>query len=230
MSMPRSRTARVTAVALAAALTVTACSGDDDTADSGGQQTVTQETDSAEGSATDDSTTEGEDASTDEATDAGTDTGTDDADPGEAESAAEAGIDPHALGDPVGTYEVGAAGTQDPDATMRAEIFPLQREGDIVTLVTRWTLDAQESESGSFRALLGQASGLGTVSLVDPVNLRHHRVVEAGGRALASPTLDTYKGGGSRYWSAVFAAPPEDVTSMTVLFPGLPAVPDVPIR
>lgn len=230
MSMPRPRAARIAALALAAALTVTACSSDDaETAPPPTEQTTQDDTTDGDGVA-DDTAAEsdnGAEDSTDEPDDPAT-AETDD--PAEAESAAEAGVDPVELGDPVATFEVGAHDIADPDAAMVAEVYPLQREGDVVTLVMRWTLRAEPTERGVFRGLLGEASGLGAVTLVDPVNLRQHSVVEAGGSRLMSGSLTFYQGGQSRYWSAVFAAPPEDVTAMTLLFPVLPAIPDVPIR
>lgn len=230
MSMSRSRAGRLAAVALAAALTVTACSGGDDmSADpTGVEQTTSQETAPADDAATPTEAVEaGEEGTAEDSTDAPSD----DADPDEAESAAEAGIDRAALGDPVATFETSATFKDDPEATLSYEVFPLRRDGELLTFVARLTLNSEESGQTSLSVVMPASANYSIpVTLTDSVNLRSHAIVEADGSRLSSEPISIRIGGGqSRYVHAVFAAPPADVETMTVLFEGLPSF-TVPVQ
>ncbi|MDO5502465.1 MAG: hypothetical protein Q4G67_04745 [Actinomycetia bacterium] len=219
---------RLAAAGLAAALLLTACTGDgeSDPQDNGTTQVETSDSDAGGTSAaTDDSPTA--DDATDGATDETTGGATEDAD--EAESAEAAGIDPQSLGEPFMTVDVGADAVSD-DATLTVDTFPLRREGELLTLVLRITLNAPANDNAPLGALLGQSVTHLDPVLVDSVNLNQHSVLRAGNDRLTSGQRAQMSGGQTRYFGAVFAAPPEDVTTMTLLFEGLPTIADIPIR
>lgn len=206
---PARRSLRAAALTVAAALAVSACSG-------------------GEPAPPDGPTTAVEQGATPEGTPAADETSAA-SDPEESKSAAEAGIDPATIGDPYATFEIGAGGLNDPDATLQIGVYPLQRDGKVVTLVARVTLDAPPEESAGLRVLFG-GDAVRPV-LVDTTNLRSHSVANAGSKQLTTDTLITRMSGGqTRYWHAVYAAPPEDITTMTVLFDGVPAITEVPIQ
>lgn len=204
MSRSRPRTSGILALALAAALTVTACSGEDGSTDPGVQEQTAQQTPA------EDSPEPGNDA-------------------GEAESLAEAGVDVVTLGEPAATFEKEVTISGDNDAVLVVDVYPLQRDGDLLTLVAGVRLDAR-SGAGNLRALLGDGGPVRPI-LIDTDNLRTHGIVQAGGAYLTTDSLMTrVEAGQTRYFYGVYAAPPEDVTSMTVIFDGMPAVTNVPIR
>ena len=219
-SLTRHR-ARAAAAVLAAALVLTGCSGDD----TGGAGEPT----AAEQTATDEAGTD--ETVTDEPADAETDPAQA-TDPGEAESAAEAGIEPHELGEPFASVDTAANMPDDPEATLTYDVFELQRDGDVVTFAARLTVNSDSTGSNNLASIMGVGSNFSIgVSLIDTVNMRRHAIVQAGSDRLSStPLAMSMSGGQSRYISGIFAAPPEDVTTMTVLIDGIPAIPNVPIR
>lgn len=216
MSMSRPRAAGILALTLAAALTLTACSGEDGSTDPGAQEQTAQQT-PAEDAPDDAATSQG--GASDEPGD----------DAGEAESLAESGVDLVTLGEPAATFEKEVTISGDNDAVLVVDVYPLQRDGDLLTLVAGVRLDAR-SGGGNLRSLLGEGSPVRPI-LIDTENLRTHSVVQAGSAYLTTDTLMTrVQAGQTRYYHAFYAAPPEDVTSMTVTFDGVPALPNVPIR
>ena len=77
-------------------------------------------------------------------------------------------------------------------------------------------------------------SDVGKVSLVDYANKKRYVVMKDSDGGCVCSTADEYgaheiqAGGRLEFWAS-FAAPPEDVTRITVLVPGAPPMQDVPI-
>lgn len=132
------------------------------------------------------------------------------------------------------------------------EVMPLQRSGDQVVLEVvlvidpdaesvnvdecGWTTSATcyySEESAGTSEVPNDVGDFTAVSLVDVVNGQRHLVLRQAddGECLCSRNVPgVYEPGGRYGFSASFAAPPEDVTSMTVEVPNFPAVPDVELR
>lgn len=122
------------------------------------------------------------------------------------------------------------------------EIVDLRRTGDTVTVeFVVVTGDAVYQEGYALGAaedrhsVTGHPDNLYAVSgvtLVDQHNRRKHLVLrDTEGVCLCTRFRDVVLTPGTRYpHSAQFAAPPDDVESMTVQVPVFPAVDDVPLR
>lgn len=161
----------------------------------------------------------------------------------DAEATPEASASPAAVetGEPVAVVE-----GEIPGATLA--VFPLRRVGDQVELEVVFAVnpDAEEPDNEGCR-WVGESgcTGDGTLespddvgdfsgaTLVDVENGQRHLVLRQtdDGECLCSRDVEQFFEPGQRYrFSATFAGPPEDVTSMTVEVPNFPAVPEVELR
>lgn len=204
---------RTMVLAVAGVLTLSACSQDDSAsfgADTGAGQS--SETGAGGSSGGDGAENEGDDT-------------------GE-QSAAAAEITVADLGDPIVTATVPAVVELDPDATMEVSLYSLTRDGETLHGVFSFLVT---SENGADDAqwlydYLGATAW--EPHLIDPVNLARHDVLgDHRGRAMTDYQGAKFRPGQTFYAYASFAAPPTDVTSITVsLTDGAPAAAQVPIR
>ncbi|MDO5661159.1 MAG: hypothetical protein Q4G40_00560 [Brachybacterium sp.] len=146
------------------------------------------------------------------------------------DGAEEAGIDVQALGDPVATVEIPAAVEGDPEATLTAELYPLERRGDTVLATVAFSVTSEMSSDDRWLYhYLGDRRW--TPHAIDTVNLRKHEVMGGRGGAQLAQTDSQgakFRPGETFYAYAVFAAPPADVETMDVMVvEGAPLVKDV---
>lgn len=134
----------------------------------------------------------------------------------EEQSAAAAGIDLHAVAEPIATATVPAVVADDPDATMEVALLDLERDGDTVIGTFSFTVDADgAAEARWLWDYLGDQSW--RPFLVDTTNLTRHDVLMSPGTyAMTSSQGLKFRPGQTMYGFASFAAPPADVTTMTV--------------
>ena len=154
------------------------------------------------------------------------------ADTTSADSAAAAGIDLNALPAPIASAVVPATVEGDPQASMLVSLYSLTRDGKTLTATFSFTVT---SDSASVRPrwlyhYLGDSGW--RPHLVDTINLTRHDVLgDIGGRAQTQHQGTKFLPGQTFYAYAAFAAPPSDVTTMTVsMVEGAPAATKVPIR
>jgi outer membrane protein OmpA-like peptidoglycan-associated protein len=76
---------------------------------------------------------------------------------------------------------------------------------------------------------LGDGFAVSNVYLVDEVAGKRHAVARNGEGECLCSTIESIAEGESARWSAVFSAPPSDVTSMSVFIPFYPPINGVPI-
>lgn len=215
------------ALALSMSLSLSACSQDEPAAF---EETATQPSAAAEPAAEDDVNDEAE--ATEDAGTTPAPATTDAPDDVTAQSAAAAGVDLNSLGEPIATVSVPAQVEGDPDATMDVSLYSLTRDGE--TVIGAYSFHVR-SDTGSDDArwvydyLGGQAWH---PHLVDTQNLTRHDVLRQG----ATFAMTDYQGvkfrpGQTLFAYAAFAAPPADVTTMTVsLLDGAQPVSEVPVR
>lgn len=133
----------------------------------------------------------------------------------EQESASAAGIDLDALAAPIATATVPAVVEGDPDATMEVSLLSLERDGETVIGTFSFTVDADGEEAGWLWDYLGGQSW--RPFLVDTTNLTRHDVLMSPGTyAMTSSQGLKFRPGQTMYGFAAFAAPPADVTTLTV--------------
>lgn len=149
-----------------------------------------------------------------------------------AAEASKAGIDPANPPKPIASSTTAAVVEGDPNATMRVDLLGLKRSGKTVLASYAFTVTAADGASDEPRMLyhyLGNSSW--RPQLVDTTNLTLHEVVRADGSAVQTDDQGvTFRPGQTLYAYAVFAAPPESVTTIdAVLADNVPAVPGAPI-
>lgn len=208
-------------MALALALTLSACSQDEPAAfEDTATQAVADDTGGEESADTD-----GEEES--DASDAAPET-----DEVTEQSAAAAGIDLTDVGDPIATTTIPAVVSDDPDATMDVSLYSLERDGQTVigTYSFHVSSDSETQEAEWIYAYLGDTSW--TPHLIDTQNLaRHDVLLQAGVRAMTAYQGAKFRPGQTFFAYAAFAAPPADVTTMTAsLVDGGAPVREVPIQ
>jgi hypothetical protein len=147
--------------------------------------------------------------------------------------AAGAGVDFANLGDPVATAEAPATVEGDEDATMTVALYGLHRQGD--TVVATYSFQVHSDETDVNQYLYRYLGGTGWHPYaIDSVNLNRHGVIGSVDGNLGAQTeyQSTYFRPGQTYYAyAVFAAPPEDVTTMDVaLVDGAPLATGVRIQ
>lgn len=200
-------------LALVAALTLSACSGEE----ASFEDTATQPTTGSEDVVAEEAITEDGEATTE--------------DDVTAQSAAAAGVDLTDLGEPVGTATIPAIVDADPDATMDITLHELRRAGDTVVGTYSFLVDSEDETPQRLYDYLGLQQW--SPFLVDTVNLNRHDVLGpfTESRVMTQSTGSKFRPGQTFYAMAVFAAPPAEVTTMTAqLVDGAPAVTEVPIR
>ncbi|GAA4397325.1 hypothetical protein GCM10023153_21100 [Ornithinibacter aureus] len=201
-------THRIAVLAVAATLALSACTGGDKAAfDDGASQG--QSTSAQQGQSSND---ENADAST--------------------QSAAAAEINPKDLGKPLATAVVPAVVEGDPDPTMEVALYSLKRDGKTLTGTFSFKVisDTASDTAGSISNYLGGTQW--KPYLVDTANLaRHHPLGLGSGRAMTDSYGGRFLPGQTFYAYAAFAAPADDVTSVTVnLVDGAPAASKVAIQ
>lgn len=149
-----------------------------------------------------------------------------------AESAAEAGIDPSQLGEPIGVATMPAVVEGDPEATMDVALYSLERDGNTVQATFSFHVNSEDGADDPRWIYHYLGSQGWRPFLIDTVNLTRHDVMGAGQtRAMTDYSGAQFRPGTTFYAYASFAAPPEDVTTMTVhVVDGAPAITDVEIR
>lgn len=234
--MKTSRRRAFVPLALAAALALSACSGEEpaqfeETAQGASAAGADETTDKAEADDAADDRPSADDAgvaATGEAPGSG-DEASQETDDVSGQSAAAAGIDPQTLGDPIATVTIPAVVEGDPDATMEVSLYSLVRDGNTVVGTYSFRVDSDEERERWIYHYLGGASW--RPFLVDTVNLNRHDVLGEGAHLAATDGQGAqFRPGTTFYAYASFAAPPPDVTTMTAyLVDGAPAIPDVEI-
>lgn len=148
------------------------------------------------------------------------------------EGAAARGIDPTTLGDPVASAEVAADVDGDPDATITVALYGLFKEGKTLTAVYSFTVKTTKAASDTKDSIYGYLGNQGWHPYaVDTVNLNRHDPLKSDKGAIQTDIIGpTFRPGQTLYGFAAFAAPPEDVTTMSVqLVEPAPLAQEVPI-
>jgi hypothetical protein len=188
---------RPLAAVLAGALLLTACSGssDDDPAPSSASESESATSGSSEaGSAPEDESPLGQ-------------------------AARVAGVDPANPPEPIAstTMPAGGPGEQANDTSLRVDLIVLRRQDNILILTVAFT---PEGEGDTAAPYYGWTGTRYEPAIIDGVNLKKHEVVTAtsagGVQTATGPTSTRFGFGETFYTYAVFAAPPEDVTTVTV--------------
>jgi hypothetical protein len=134
----------------------------------------------------------------------------------------------------IASHEAKVRGVGGVPTTVRVEVTELRRQGRIAVL--RWRVTTVE---GKFNLHNGLSTGplnytVSGVSLVDPVNAKRYRVARNGTHAdaacVCSRTQGAFMEKGERMdLYAFYAAPPADVTKLTVEMPQVGVINDVPV-
>lgn len=132
------------------------------------------------------------------------------------EAAKEAGIEPDSPPEPIATVTMPGSNIKTPDAEtdITLDLLGLRRDGDLLVLNLGFT--PKEGQRTSYYGWTGTSWA---PQIVDTTNLKVHSVVEGPEGRLATgtgPTGIPVAGGQTLYLYAVFAAPPKDVTTVTV--------------
>lgn len=221
-----------TALTLALALSLSACSQDEPAAF---EETATQAVDTSAEPAADESSlddsTETEPENIESAVDEGDNTA-DATDDVTEQSASAAGIDPSTLGEPVATVTVPANVQGDNDATMDVSLYSLTRDGETVVGVFSFHVNSEngDDEARWIYHYLGSQSW--NPHLIDTTNLHRHDVLmQSGVRAATDHQGVKFRPGQTLFAYAAFAAPPADIDTVTVsLVDGGAAVQEVPVQ
>ena len=181
--------------ALVAVGMLTGCSG---TGDEGGGEATSSTSTSAEESEGASEETEGSPEGSEEELD---------------EAAEEAGVDPDNPPEPVDRVTVRAPGPDgegDTEATI--DLYPLKRDGDLLILTMGFT--PSEGEAKNYYRWMSNTTW--RPQIIDTTNLTVHDVVKAPSPVVTPSTGVKVAGGQTLHMFAVFAAPPEDVETVTV--------------
>ncbi len=114
---------------------------------------------------------------------------------------------------------------------VRADVLTLRRSGDLLTLELQLTnLDSgSRFSSQSFAVNPGDDAVTG-ITLVDGRNKKRYLPAkDSAGMCLCSKAIINLSEGGSTVLSATYAAPPADVTTLSVELPGFGTFADVPV-
>lgn len=222
-------------LALATALTLSACSdGETATFEPTGQEAAAEQETPAEAQAAQETQagTQTQDSATVDSTADQEDGTAEETDDTTQQSAAAAGINLLDLGDPIGTVTIPATVEGDDEATMDVSLYGLRRDGNTVVATYSFHVnsDGGSTDPRWIWHYLGQ-NAWGPF-LVDADNLKRHDVLGSGlTRTMTASQGTKFRPGTTFYAYASFAAPPENVTTMTVhLVDGAPGVPDVEIQ
>lgn len=191
------KTTRTMLAALTAATVLTACAGGSDD-DPTGEATSSSASSSASGTGqqTESSGSDG-DSELDEA-------------------AAEAGVDPTDPPEPIASVTMPGAGggANNTPTEITLDLLSLRRDGDLLVLNLGFT-----PKEGKPTSYYGWTTTSWSPRIIDTTNLTVHEVVSSGEESLKTDTspIGTRVGGGQTlHLYAVFAAPPEDVSTVTV--------------
>lgn len=151
------------------------------------------------------------------------------------EDAQAAGVDLTDVGEPIASAEVPAAVEGDPEATMTVSLHGLTRQDETLVAVYSFRVEASEAASTDPRWIYHYAADQGwNPYAVDTTNLNRHGVLSDSTGTIRSQTEyqgPKFRPGQTLYAYAMFAAPPEDVTTMDVLLiDGAPLATEVEIR
>lgn len=147
----------------------------------------------------------------------------------EQESAGQAGIDLANLPEPVATGRIPAIVEGDPQATMDVAFYGLRRSGKVVIATYSFTVNSTDDRERWLYHYLGDQGW--HPYLIDSTNLNKHEVLQGSGRAQTEYQGARFRPGQTSYAYAMFAAPPQDVTTMDVaVVDGMPAVAGVEIK
>lgn len=223
-------------LALATALTLSACSdGETATFEPTGQEAAAEQETPAEAQAAQETQagTQTQDSATVDSTADQEDGTAEETDDTTQQSAAAAGINLLDLGDPIGTATIPASIVGDPEATMEVSLYDLRRNGSTVVANFSFRVQSEDAPDASQSLFTYLGSSFWKPFLIDTTNLTRHDVL-GGSRSELAMTVDSsmrFSPGTTFYAYASFAAPPEDVTTMTVhLVDGAPSIPDVEIQ
>lgn len=148
------------------------------------------------------------------------------------EGAAAAGVDLTEVGEPIATAEVPAVVEGDTAATMTVALYGLRREGRTLVATYSFTVHSETSDAEEWLyTYLGGQSW--QPYAVDTVNLNKHGVLSGSvaERAQTDSQGMVFRPGQTLFAYAMFAAPPEAVTTMDVLLvEGAPLATGVEIR
>lgn len=145
-------------------------------------------------------------------------------------SAKAAGLDPANLPDPVHSGQLPASVDGDPDATMTVDFYGLTRDGQTVIAQFGLTVNSDADVSQDLWNYLGRTAW--SPHLIDTQNLTKHTVLSNfPDTAQTGYQSVKFKPGQTFYTFAVFAAPPNDVQSVSVSpIDGAPLIRDVVIQ
>lgn len=151
------------------------------------------------------------------------------------EDAQAAGVDLTDVGEPIASAEVPAAVEGDPEATMTVSLHGLTRQDETLVAVYSFRVEASEAASTDPRWIYHYAGDQGwNPYAVDTTNFNRHGVLSDSTGTIRSQTEyqgTKFRPGQTLYAYAMFAAPPEDVTTMDVLLiDGAPLATEVEIR
>ena len=141
-------------------------------------------------------------------------------------------IDPKNLPPSLGSVTVPAVVKDDPAATMKVDLLGLKRQDKVVIATYSFVVTSTSTDDEWLWDYLGRQ--IWNPTLVDTKNLKLHQVLRPVGGG--TEVMTTYKGSkfapGQTYFAfAAFAAPPADVTTMTVnAVEGGAAFTDVPLK
>lgn len=146
-----------------------------------------------------------------------------------------AGVDLTDVGAPIASAEVPAAVKGDPEATMTVSLHGLTRQDETLVAVYSFRVEASEAASTDPRWIYHYAADQGwNPYAVDTTNFNRHGVLTDSTGTIRSQTEyqgPKFRPGQTLYAYAMFAAPPEDVTTMDVLLiDGAPLATEVEIR
>lgn len=212
------RTSYLVPLVLVGALTLSACEGEaaqfEDDPGSSASQAEDNPQDAAQEDQPDDGGQESASADAEDEADV------------EADSAAAAGVDVNDVGEPLATATIPATVQGDEDATLEVAVHSMVRDGDVVhgTFSFQVQSDARGVAPAWIYSYLGSRSW--QPYFVDTVNLTRHDVVSGTGVKAATSSQEVkFLPGQTIYGYAVFAAPPPDVTAVTLsLVEGTPTV------
>ena len=144
--------------------------------------------------------------------------------------AADAGIDANNPPQPIGTATVQIPISEDPKAKITVDVLSLRRKDKLLVLTAALTPTNSSDGAQAMFTLLG--NGFWSPSLIDSVNLKQYSPVRVsgGGELMTSVTSVRAVSGQPMYVYAVFAAPPQDVTHLAVIFnSSVPVITGVPL-
>ncbi|MFT3860820.1 hypothetical protein [Micropruina sp.] len=129
---------------------------------------------------------------------------------------------------PIASATVAASVEGDPDAKLTINLHQLRRSGKVMIATFSFQVTSTQDEPSSLFDYLD--SLLWQPYVVDTANLKRHDVLTGGGSRALTSHLSKFAPGQTLYAYAMFAAPPEAVTTVNVqMLDGAPTATNVPI-